>query len=49
MTDLYWDLTYYPRCAILLAKYRSLPSNMSLAATLKGIARREIRPHWLRG
>ncbi len=48
MTDLYWDITYYPRCLILLAKYRSLPSNMNLFATLIGIARYRIRPHWLR-
>lgn len=48
MTNLYWNLTYLPRCAILLAKHRHLPSNMSLAATLLGIARFQIRPHWLR-
>lgn len=46
---LYWNLTYFPRCLIALAKYRRLPSNMSLAATLVGIAKMEIRPHWLRG
>jgi|GEM_PF-3682784 len=44
----WYSLTYWPRCLILLAKHRSLPSNMSLAATLRGIALRQIRPHWLR-
>jgi hypothetical protein len=44
----YWNLTYLPRCLILLAKRRKLPSNVSLAATLVGIARFQIRPHWLR-
>ncbi len=48
MTDLYWDITYYPRCLFLLAKHRSLPSNMGLIATLAGIAKMQIRPHWLR-
>ena len=48
MTNLYWTLTYYPRCIALLAKYRSLPSNMSFGATLTGIAKMQIRPHWLR-
>ncbi len=48
-SNLYWNLTYFPRCLILLAKHRSLPSNMSLTATLVGIAKMEIRPHWLRG
>lgn len=47
--NLYWDLTYFPRCLILLAKYRSLPSNMTLAQTIRGIARMQVRPHWLRG
>jgi hypothetical protein len=49
MTNFYWDITYYPRCLILLAKHRTLPSNMSLTATLAGIAKMQIRPHWLRG
>ncbi len=49
MTNFYWTATYYPRCMILLVKHRALPSNMSLAATLVGIAKMEIRPHWLRG
>jgi len=49
MSNLYWDLTYFPRCLILLAKYRSLPSNMTLAQTVRGIARMQVRPHWLRG
>jgi hypothetical protein len=48
MTHFYWTATYYPRCLILLAKHRRLPSNMGLAATLAGIAKMEIRPHWLR-
>lgn len=48
LMNLYWTLTYYPRCAILLAKHRNLPSNMSFSATLRGIVRMEIRPHWLR-
>jgi hypothetical protein len=47
--NLYWDLTYFPRCAILLARHRTLPSNMTLAQTLAGIARMQVRPHWLRG
>lgn len=47
--DLYWTLTYYPRCAIALAIHRKLPSHMGLVATLIGIARFQIRPHWLRG
>lgn len=45
----YWNLTYLPRCLITLAIYRRLPSNMSLSATLAGILRFQIRPHWLRG
>lgn len=49
LTNLYWNLTYFPRCTIALAKYRTLPSNMSLAATLVGIAKMQVRPHWLRG
>lgn len=49
MTNLYWNLTYFPRCIILLAKYRTLPSNMSPMTTIKGIAKMQIRPHWLRG
>lgn len=49
LTHLYWQITYWPRCAIALARYRRLPSNMSLAATLRGIARYQVRPHWLRG
>lgn len=46
---LYWNLTYFPRCLLALARHRKLPSNMSLRATLIGIAKMEIRPHWLRG
>lgn len=46
---MYWNLTYYPRCIAALAKHRTLPSNMSLAETLWGIARMRVRPHWLRG
>jgi hypothetical protein len=49
MTNFYYDLTYYPRCLILLAKHRKLPSHMSLGATLLAIAGYQIRPHWLRG
>jgi hypothetical protein len=49
LTHLWFEVSYYPRCLILLAKYRSLPSNMTLKATLAGIAQRQIRPHWLRG
>ncbi len=49
MTNLYWNLTYFLRCMILLAKHRSLPSNMSFAQTIAGIAQMQIRPHWLRG
>jgi hypothetical protein len=45
----YWNLTYLPRCLILLAKHRTLPSHMTLAQTLVGIAKFQIRPHWLRG
>lgn len=46
---LYWNLTYLPRCVFLLAKHRTLPSNMGLVATLAGIACFQVRPHWLRG
>lgn len=50
--NIYWNLTYYPRCLILLARYRSIPcfnSKATLASTLIGIARMQVRPHWLRG
>jgi hypothetical protein len=49
---MYWNLTYYPRCIILLAKHRSYPMHRgqaTLANTLLYIAKMEIRPHWLRG
>jgi hypothetical protein len=51
--SLYYRLTYYPRCLILLAKYRNIPKidsrPASLGNTLAGIARMQVRPHWLRG
>ena len=52
--NLYWNLTYFPRCLILLAKHRSFPRidrncEPTLVNTLVGIARMEVRPQWLRG
>ena len=53
MTNLYWNLTYFPRCLILLAKHRILPhigrETPTMASTLIGIAKMQVRPHWLRG
>ncbi len=45
-------ITYYIRCLALLAKNRTYPCIRgevpTLASTLRGIARREIRSHWLK-
>ena len=43
----YWNLTYYPRCLILLARY-GVPHNMTLRGALRDILRMEMRPRWIR-